>query len=89
MGDDQIGLDVGALFQRLVDRVRVPDGVLETAATVLRLFRGPAAQLILDHFDAGRGAGSVLREESTAKALLPDQPGGDVAKLSREVLVDE
>src|SRR5205085_1915223 len=89
VADDQVRLYVGAGRQRLVDGVRMPDGVLESPAAVVRLLSGAAANVVLDALDAVADAGRLLRDEGAAPAPIPRQVGGDVAELGREVLVDE
>ena len=69
--------------------MRVPDGILERPAAVVRLFRGAALDAVLDAFDAVEVPGRKLGDETTAKAVLLHQMAGNQPELGREILMDE
>ena len=89
MSDDEVRPDVGPLLERLIDGMRMPNGVLETPAAIVSLFGGAATQVILDTFDAGCHTGRMLRNESAAKTLVASKPSGHMAELRGEILMDE
>ncbi len=89
MRDDEIGPNVRPRGQGLIGGVRMPGGVLEAAAGVVRLLGGAAADAILDALDAADGAGRLFGQEGAAKPLVPRQIAGDVAELGWEILMNE
>jgi hypothetical protein len=83
------GLMSGRVFSALVDRVGVPDRVLERARAVVIVLRCTALDLILNAFDAARPPGRLLGNKGAAEAVIATQVVRDVAELGRKVLVDE
>src|SRR5262249_26922293 len=77
--------DVGSGFQRLVDGVAVPDGVLECTAAIVTAYCGPAAQTILDALNATSATGRLFGDEGAAIAGSSGQVGGNVSELGRIV----
>ncbi len=89
MGDDKIGLDVGPRLEGVEDGVRLPDGILEGAAAVIRLFGGSALEVVLDARDAVAETRRLLRNEGAAEPMPLRQISANVAELSREIRMDE
>src|SRR5262245_49914275 len=88
MTDDEIGSDVGPRFEGIVNRVRVPDHVLERAAAVVILGRGPATRLVGDAHDAFDDARFFARNERDTVTVAGHLPR-DHSELRRKVLVQE
>src|SRR5262249_2629990 len=89
VADDQVGLEVGHRFARLVYGVGVPDGVLERAAEVMRGLACATTNSVWNRAHAVQAYISCLGDEVAAPSSRLREVMGDVAELRREVLVDE
>src|SRR5262249_16871098 len=88
MADDEIGYDIGAGLEGVVNAVAVPDEVFKGGAAVIRALGGPAAQSILDALDPIGLARFLARNKGDAMPLAC-QLGSDHTELSGEILVEE
>ena len=52
VADDQVGLDVLAILERLIDAIAMPDGVFERAGAEMVLRGRAAGELVLNALDA-------------------------------------
>ncbi len=86
--DHQVGPHLGMGLERLVYRVAVPHEVLEGPRAIVVRRPRPAADFVLEPVHAVERLGLLLRDERAAKALVPDEPPGDMPELRRIVLVD-
>ena len=89
MADDQVGLDVGTLAERLVECMGLPDLVFKSSATVVSLRSRAALSPELDSFNPRHNSIGEFRQKRAAKTLILHQMSGNVAKLSREILMNE
>ena len=89
MADDQIGLDVGPRFKRVVNRVGVPGAVFKSSAAIVGFLPSAAFDVILDPLDLPGPSRRLLRNEGATEPLQPRQIVGQVAKLRGEVLMNE
>src|SRR5262249_48443722 len=87
--DHEVGPDVRPGGQCLVNGVRVPDDILESAAAIVGPLRSTAFDLVRDTLDSGHVRGGRLGEESETKTLSPTEVGGCDTELSGKVLVNE
>ena len=89
MSDNQIGSNVLPRGERPVDRVRVPDLILECPAAIMRLGRRASLRFVRDILDATHHRGRPLRHERTAETVMLDEMMRDVPELRWKILVNE
>ncbi len=89
VADDHVGAKLGMRLASLKHGVRVPDAVLKRPAAIMRVFPGPAANLVLDLANSRDLARGRLRHERARPPALLHEVAGDMAELGREILVNE